>query len=61
VHALDIPELVRKLNRKPIIRIEGGRFMGYMEDEQYVLGNIGNGIVPAVQKMIRLRTEHFSA
>jgi hypothetical protein len=55
------PELVRKLNRKPIIRVEAGRFVGYVEDEQYVLGNIANGIVPAVQKMIRLRTEHSSA
>jgi hypothetical protein len=36
-------------------------FVGYIEDEQYVLGKIGNGIVPAVQKMISLRTEHFAA
>jgi len=58
VHGLDIPGIVRKLNRKPIIRVEAGMFVGYIDDEQYVLGNIGNGMVAAVQKMIRLRTEH---
>ena len=61
VHGLDIPEIVRKLNLKPIIRVEAGMFVGYIEDEQYVLGNIGNGIMPAVQKMIKLRMEHASA
>jgi len=60
VHGLDIPEIVRKLNRKPIIRIEAGLFVGYIEHEQFVLGNIGNGIVPAVQKMIKLRMENSS-
>jgi hypothetical protein len=61
VHSLDIPEIVRRLSRKPIIRVEAGMFVGYIEDEQYVLGNIGSGIVPAVQKMIKLRMEHASA
>ena len=45
------------LNRKPIIRVEAGKFVGYIQDEQYVLGNIGNGIVPAVQTTIELRRE----
>ena len=58
VHGLDIPEIVRRLNRKPIIRVEAGMFVGYIQDEQYVLGNIGNGIVSAVQKMIKLRMEN---
>lgn len=57
VHGLDIPEIVRRLSRKPIMRIEAGMFVGYIEDEQYVLGTVGNGVVPAVQKMIRLRME----
>jgi hypothetical protein len=58
VHRLDIPEIVRKLNRKPVIRVEAGWFVGYIEDEQYVLGSVGNGISPVVQKMIKLRMEH---
>jgi hypothetical protein len=32
--------------------------VGYIQDEQYVLGNIGNGIVAAVPKMVRIRIEH---
>jgi hypothetical protein len=61
VHGLDIPEIVRRLSRKPIIRVEAGMFVGYIDDEQYVLGSIGSGIVPAIQKMIKLRMEHASA
>jgi hypothetical protein len=41
--------------------VEAGMFVGFIEDEHYVLGNIGNGIVPAVQKMIKLRMEHATA
>jgi len=33
-------------------------FVGYIEDQHYLLGNIGNGLGLAVQKMIRLRMEH---
>jgi hypothetical protein len=58
VHGLDIPEIVRRLCRKPIIRLEAGMFVGYIEDEQYLLGRIANGIAPAVQEVIRLRMEH---
>ena len=61
VHRLNIPEIVRSLSRKPIIRIEAGTFVGYIENEQYVLGDVGNGIVPAVQKMITLRMEYSSS
>src|SRR6266478_5391723 len=58
VHGLDIPEIVRRLRRKPMIRIEAGMFVGFIDDEPYVLGDIGNGIMPAVQKMIKLQREH---
>jgi len=61
IHGLDIPEIVRRLSRKPIIRVEAGMFVGYTDGEQYVLGIIGSGIVPAVQKMIKLRMKHASA
>jgi hypothetical protein len=61
VHGLDIPANVRRLDRKPIIRVETGRFVWYIEDEHYVLGNIGNGILSAVQRMIRLLMEHSYA
>lgn len=61
VHGLDIPEIVRRLSRKPIIRVEAGSFVGYIDDEPYFLGSTGNGIVSVVQKMIKLRTQHASA
>jgi len=53
-----MPEIVRRLSRKPIIRVEAGMFVGYIAEEPYVLGNIGHGIMPAVQKMISLRREY---
>jgi hypothetical protein len=57
VHNLEIPTIVRKLNTKPIIRVEAGEFVGYLETQQYWLGPTGEGILPAVRKMVRLCTE----
>jgi hypothetical protein len=57
VHHLDIPALVRRLNTKPIIRVEAGAFVGYLESQQYRLGSTREGIQPAVRKMVRLCTE----
>ena len=49
--------IVRRLNTKPIIKIEAGGFVGYLETQQYRLGPIREGIQPAVRKMIRLSSE----
>lgn len=54
VHGLDIPAIVQRLNTKPVIRVEAGMFVGYLEGQQYWLGQAGEGIVPAVRKMVRL-------
>jgi hypothetical protein len=32
--------------------------VGYIDAERYVLGNTGQGIAPAVQKMVKLRREY---
>jgi hypothetical protein len=56
-HDLDIPAIVRRLNTKPVIRIEAGAFVGYLESQQYRLGSTREGIVPAVRKMIKLAAE----
>ena len=56
-HNLDIPAIVRKLNQKPVIRVESGRFIGYWDDQQYVLGTTQAGIAPAVRKVVRLCRE----
>ena len=56
-HDLDIPAIVWRLNTKPMIRIEAGAFVGYLESQQYRLGPTREGIVPAVRKMIKLAAE----
>src|SRR5579863_6853665 len=57
LHDLDIPAIVARLNRKPFIRIETGMFIGYLEDQQYVLGMTEEGIASAVRRMTRLCDE----
>ena len=57
MHDLNIPKIVGRLNTKPVIRIEAGAFVGYLESQQYRLGPTGEGIMPAVRKMIRLSAE----
>ncbi len=54
IHDLDIPAIVRRLNTKPVIRIEAGVFVGYFEDEQFRLGPVRDGVAPAVRKMVRI-------
>ena len=56
-HNLDITAIVRRLNTKPFIRVEAGAFVGYLESQQYWLGSTGEGIVPAVRKMVRFCAE----
>lgn len=53
IHNLDLQEIVRRLNTKPMIRVEAGAFIGYLEDQQYILGPTAEGIAPAVRKMVR--------
>src|SRR6266481_536082 len=57
LHNLDIPAIVGRLNRKPFIRIETGMFIGYLEDQQYMLGMTEEGIASAVRRMTRLCEE----
>ena len=40
-HDLDIPAIVRRLNTKPMIRIEAGAFVGYGPGPQGRTGSIG--------------------
>jgi hypothetical protein len=58
VHDLDIPAIVRRLNLKPVIRVESGIFIGYMDEQQYILGSIETGVATAAATMIRLCVEH---
>jgi hypothetical protein len=56
-HQLDVTAIVRRLNEKPVIRVQAGNYVGYLEDQQFHLGTITEGITPAVRKMIRLCRE----
>ena len=57
LHNLDISAIVSRLNRKPFIRIETGMFIGYLEEQQYLLGMTEEGIASAVRRMTRLCEE----
>ena len=57
-HNLDIPGIVRRLNMKPTVRIEGGMFVAYLEGQQYRLGKISNGIAPAIRNMRKVCGEN---
>jgi hypothetical protein len=55
---LDIPEIVRRLNLKPTIRVEAGWFVTYLDDQRYVLGKTDAGIRAAVHQALHLRREN---
>lgn len=54
IHNLDIPAMVRRLNTKPLIRVESGLFVAHLEGQKYVLGKTEAGIQQAVRKMVQL-------
>jgi len=57
VHNLDIAAIVGRLSARPVIRVECGAFVGYLNDQQYVLGIVQDGIALAVKKMISVSRE----
>jgi hypothetical protein len=54
MHNLDIPAVVRRLNTKPLIRIESGLFVAHLEGQQYLLGKTEGGIQQAMRKMMQM-------
>src|SRR5579871_5804923 len=57
-HNVDIPDIVRRLNMKPTVRIERGMFVAYLEGQQFRLGKISNGIAPAIRNMRKVCGEN---
>lgn len=51
VHGVDLRAIAARLNRKPVVRLEQGFFVAYLEDETYVLGRISEGFPPAIRRM----------
>jgi hypothetical protein len=60
-HNLNIPAIVRRLNLKPIIRVEAGFFVAYLDDQRYVLCKTEAGVRPAVREALQLRRESQAA
>jgi hypothetical protein len=60
-HNLNIPAIVRRLNLKPIIRVEAGFFVAYLDDQRYVLCKTDAGVRPAVREALQLRRESQAA
>jgi hypothetical protein len=56
-HQLDLPAIVRLLNERPVIRVEEGAFVGYLNGQRFVLGRVQDGIARAVNKMLNLSRE----
>ena len=46
-HKLEIADLVKRLNSKPVIRIDGARFIASIGGEEYVLRPVQDGILAA--------------
>ena len=49
VHNLDLAAIVRRLNLKPMVRIQNGEFVAYLEGCQYRLGKAAGGIAVALR------------
>ncbi len=53
-HNLDLPAIVQRLSTKPMIRIQTGEFVAYLEGSPYPLGQTRFGIKSAMRSLRRL-------
>ena len=57
MHHLNIRAIVARLSAKPLIRVESGTFVGWLGDQEYVLGSTEAGLARAIRRMNELRRE----
>ena len=57
VHKLNILAIATLLSAKPWIRVESGRFVGYVGEQNYALGSTEAGLAQAIRRMSELRRE----
>jgi hypothetical protein len=57
MHQLNIRGLVERLSAKPYIRVEAGRYVGWLGDQRYELGSTEAGLPRAIRRMSELRRE----
>jgi hypothetical protein len=56
-HNLDLAAIVRRLNLKPMVRIQNGEFVAHLEGCQYKLGKSKSGIAAALRNLRRVCSE----
>lgn len=49
VHNLDLVAIVRRLNLKPLVRVQQGEFVAYLEGNIFKLGKLQNGLASALR------------
>ena len=57
VHRLNIRAIVARLSTKPLIRVESGTFVGWLGDQEYLLGPTEAGLARAIRRMTELRRD----
>ena len=53
-HNLDLAAIVRRLNLKPLMRIQDGDFVAHLEGCQYQVGKVESGVASALRNLRRL-------
>jgi len=56
-HQFNIAVVVARLSEKPRIRVESGRFVGRLGDEEFELGPTSQGLASAIRKISLIRWE----
>jgi hypothetical protein len=56
-HSIDIQELVKRLNAKPVIRIDGARFVADIGGEEYMLRPVQDGVAAAIAGALAISRE----
>ena len=58
IHNLDLAAIVRRLNLRPMVRIQDGEFVAHLEGCQYKLGKSKSGIIAALRNLRRVCGEN---
>lgn len=53
MHGIDLHLVTRELNRKPSIRVQGGRFVAFLDGAEVSAGSIQDGIRSAVRSALK--------
>jgi hypothetical protein len=54
IHDLDLAAIVRRLNLKPIVRLQNGEFVAHLEGGQYRLEKSKAGIASALRNLRKI-------